>query len=122
MFSFKLQPSGILFVETWGFWSDADADRYIAELQDHCAARRRALGFALVLVDGSRSEIQSAQVMTKVADIQSILIRNARDRAAYVVPSRLARMQAARLSTTEQLNVFSSVEEAVAWLFAGRAD
>jgi hypothetical protein len=38
------------------------------------------------------------------------------------VPSSLARLQAARLSTTQQLNVFSSVEEARAWLFAGLAD
>lgn len=118
MFRFELQPSGMLLVETSGFWSDADADRYIAELQDRCAKLRRDQGFSLVLVDGRQSTIQSAQVMTKVAGIQSILIKHPGDRAAYVVPNNLAKLQAARLSTTEQLQVFTSVDEARGWVLA----
>lgn len=120
MFRFELQSSGILYVETSGFWTDAEADRYIAELQSHCTRLRNMRGFALVLVDGQSSLVQSSQVMVKVAGIQSILIQDVRDRAAYVVPNSLAKLQAARLSTTEQLGIFTSVGEARSWLLASR--
>ena len=118
MFRIELQAPGMLYVETSGFWAEAEADRYVAELQGHCAALRRTQGFALVLVDGRQGAVQSPQVMAKVADIQSILIRDRRDRAAYVVPNNLAKLQAARLSTTRQLGIFTTVDEARAWLLA----
>jgi hypothetical protein len=125
MFRFELQPPGILYVETSGFWTDDEADHYIMELHSHCTDLRRVQGFALVLVDGRHSAVQSPQVMAKVADIQSILIRDPRDRAAYVVPSSLAKLQAARLSTTKQLEVFTAVDAARAWVLTthpGRTD
>lgn len=118
MYTFELQPSGLLHVETNGFWSVADADAYVAELRERTAAMRRSQGCALVLVDGRESAVQSAEVMARVAAIQSILIVAPGDRAAYVVKSSLAKMQAQRLSTTEQLKVFLSPDAARTWVLA----
>jgi hypothetical protein len=118
MFTFELQPPGVLHVETEGFWTVADADAYIAALDDHLMRMRRTQGHALVVVDGRKSSVQSAPVMERVAGIQSILIRNPNDRAAYVVESSLAKLQAQRLSSTEQLKVFLSPSAARTWVLA----
>lgn len=118
MFRFELQTPGILLVETSGFWSLEEADQYLAELEERVRGLRRRQGYALVLVDGRDSAVQSAGVMERVARIQSILIEHPRDRAAYIVETSLAKLQAQRLSTTEQLKVFVSPTAARTWVLA----
>lgn len=115
-FTFEVLPPGFVHVATAGFWSEADASRYIAELRRHTDDLRSRHGFSLVLVDGRNTVVQSAKVMELVADIQSVLIVDPRDRAAYVVPNSLAKLQAQRLSTTDQLKVFTSPDEARTWV------
>ena len=118
MYRFEHEEPGILAVTIWGFWADADADAYLAEMRERTTALRRSQGYALVLVDGRETAVQSAAVMAKVAGIEEILIRNERDRAACVVANSLSKMQAQRLSTTEQLKVFLSPGAARTWLLA----
>lgn len=118
MYHFTMEAGGLLHVATSGFWSIEDADGYIDQLRAHVAALRRERGHALVLVDGRESTVQATPVMERVAGIQSILIRDPRDRAAYVVRSSLAKMQAQRLSATDQLQVFLSSDAARSWLLA----
>ena len=56
--------------------------------------------------------------MEKVADIETLLITTARDRAAYVVANSLSKLQARRLAKTGQLEVFLSPSAARTWLLA----
>lgn len=121
MFTFQVQPPGIICVETKGFWTIEEADRYLAELTGHVEKMRREQGYALVLVDGREGVVQAPPVMERVSGIQSILIRDPRDRAAYVVESSLAKLQAQRLSTSEQLKVFLSPSAARTWILAYHA-
>lgn len=118
MFKFELQPPGMLHVETSGFWSIEEADAYVAKLHEHVVSMRRRQGYSLVLVDGRDSAVQSAEVMARVSGIQNLLIENERDRAAYVVATSLAKIQAQRLSTSEQLKVFVSPSAARTWVLA----
>lgn len=118
MFKLEVQPPGLLYVETSGFWTDEDADDYVAQLDAQVRALRRTQGYALVLVDGRESAVQSASVMARVANIESILVATERDRAAYVVASSLAKVQAKRLATSQQLKVFVSPDAARTWILA----
>jgi hypothetical protein len=118
MYRFALEDSGILCIETSGFWDIAEAERYLAELKARTESLRRADGHVLVLVDGRAAQVQSAPVMEKVAGIQDILIVGDRDRAAYIVENSLSKMQAQRLSTTDRLKVFLSPSAARTWLLA----
>ena len=122
MYRFEHEEPGILAVTIWGFWTDGDADAYLAEMRDRTMALRRSQGYALVLVDGRETAVQSATVMGKVAGIEEILIRDERDRAACVVANSLSKMQAQRLSRTEQLRVFLSPSAARTWLLAYHKD
>jgi hypothetical protein len=115
-YRFDLEESGILSIETSGFWSDAEADAYLAELRDQIVQARRLHGAALVLVDGRSAAVQSASVMEKVARIETILIVSDRDRAAYVVANSLSKLR--RLAATDQLEVFLSPSAARTWLLA----
>jgi hypothetical protein len=118
MYRFAMEDSGILCVETSGFWDVAEAETYLRELQARTEALRRSSGEVLVLVDGRTAQVQSAPVMEKVAGIQDILIVGERDRAAYIVENSLSKMQAQRLSTTDRLKVFLSPSAARTWLLA----
>lgn len=118
MFEFQWEAPGLLYVIARGHWSDADAEEYITALSSKVADIRRSRGNARVLVDGRESMVQPASVMAKLGGIQSILISTPGDRAAYVVRSALGKLQAQRLSTTEQLQVFLLPEEARQWLMA----
>lgn len=118
MFKFELQPPGVLHVQTSGFWTVEDANAYMTELRERAESLRRSQGYAMVVVDGRDSAVQSAEVMARVANIQEVLIAAPRDRAAYVVESSLAKMQAQRLSTTDQLKVFISPDAARTWVLA----
>lgn len=118
MYRFEIEESGILSVETSGFWSDADADAYLATLREHLTRARLRHGAALVLVDGRQAAVQSATVMKKVADIETILIASEYDRAAYVVANSLSKLQARRLANTNQLEMFLSPSAARTWLLA----
>ncbi|WP_375194179.1 hypothetical protein [Sphingobium sp.] len=118
MFEFQWQAPGFLHVIVRGLWSDTDADDYVAGLSAKAAEIRRIYGSARVLVDGRESLVQPASVMAKMAGIQAILICVPNDRAAYVVRSALGKLQAQRLSTTDQLQVFLSAEEAQQWLLS----
>ena len=118
MYRFEADPSGILLVETAGFWTVPEADAYIATLRRHVGESRRMRGYSLVLVDGRQSEIQTTEVMTRVGDIESVLVETGRDRAAYIVTNSLAKLQAQRLASTDRLKVFLSPSAARTWLLA----
>lgn len=118
MYQIELRPPGRLHVTVAGLLSEADADRYIVELSSAADKMRKGNGHALILVDGRESPVQPAQIMAKMANIQSILIVNEKDRAAYVVRSTLGKMQAQRLSNSAQLNIFLTEQEALDWLEA----
>jgi hypothetical protein len=117
-YRFDLEVSGILAIATSGFWSDAEANAYRAELRDEGVRARRLHGAALVLVDGRTTAVQPASVMEKMASIEAILIATDRDRAAYVVANSLSKLQARRLATTDQLEIFLSPSAARTWLLA----
>ena len=121
MFKFQLDTSDLLVVETSGFWTVAEADDYISQLSKHLDMMRRRRGYSLALVDGREAQVQTPEVMSRMADIQSILISTPRDRAAYVVVNSIAKLQAQRLSKSEQLKVFLSPEAAKTWLNAYEA-
>lgn len=118
MYSFASDPSGILLIEITGFWTIQTADSYLAELRAQIMQVRRRKGYSLVMVDGRQSQIQTAEVMERMGDIQAILVESARDRAAYIVTNSLAKLQAQRLSTTDRLKVFLSPSAARTWLLA----
>ena len=118
MFRFTQDPSGVLEVEASGFWTVVEADQYMSELTARLTATRARYGYALVLVDGRQAQVQTAEVMKRMSHIQQVLISNDRDRAAYIVTSSLAKMQAQRLSTSERLKVFLSPTAARIWLLA----
>ena len=117
VFKFEID-SGILLVETSGFWTVDEADAYMGELRLHLDAMRRRNGYSLILVDGRQAQVQTGEVMSRMDDIQSVLVSGDRDRAAYVVVNSIAKLQAQRLSRSENLKVFLSPEEARAWLIA----
>lgn len=118
MYSFENDPSGMLLVETSGFWTVAEAENYQRELASQLERRRRMYGYSLAFIDGRHTEVQPPEVMARLADLQSFLVVGERDRAAYVVANSLAKMQAQRLATTDQLKVFLSPSAARTWLLA----
>ncbi|QGP81108.1 hypothetical protein [Sphingobium sp. CAP-1] len=118
MVEFHWEPAGFLRVVVTGLWSDADADAYVAALSARISEVRRLHGVARALVDGRDSLVQPASVMAKMEDIQNLLITTPGDRAAYVVRSALGRLQAQRLSSTDRLQVFLSIDEATEWLLS----
>jgi len=118
MFGFNPRASGVLEVTISGLLNLDEADRYITELRAHVETMRRKHGYSLVLVDGRENPVQPQYVMAKMETLPSILITNDKDRAAYVVVSSLAKLQAQRLSTADQLQVFLSASAAQEWLLA----
>lgn len=122
MYRFDNDPSGLLLIELAGFWTVAEADNYLRELASRLDHSRRTRGYALALVDGRQSDIQPADVMDRMRDIESILVATERDRAAYVVVNSIAKLQAQRLATTDQLKVFLSPSAARTWLLAYESD
>lgn len=119
MYRFEMEPSGIMLIEVSGFMELDEARSYLAELRSRLAELRGTRGRALVLVDGRQAEIQSAAVMEEMQGLQSILLYGAEDRAAYIVQNSLAKFQARRLASSEQLKMFLSPSAARTWLLAG---
>lgn len=118
MFSFLDEASGILFVETSGFWSRATAISFKNELKHRLDASRRDLGYALSLIDGRASVVQSAEVMTILADIEKVAVSGDNDRSALILTSSLLKMQAQRSMVTSRSMAFLSFDAARTWLLA----
>lgn len=118
MFSFSDEASGILLVGTSGFWSPGTAIAFKKELQHRLDASRRNLGYALSLIDGRESVVQSAEVMTILSDIENVVVSGDNDRSALILTSSLLKMQAQRSMVTPRSMAFLSFDAARTWLLA----
>ena len=118
MYRFSEEDRNVIKVTTVGFWDIATARAYLAEMKRRVAEMRQRRGYALVLVDGRESTVQSKEVMDEFTDLESMLIAREGDRAAYVVADSLAKMQGQRLATSDRLKVFLSPTAALTWVTA----
>lgn len=111
------EATGIVRTVAQGSASPGEVESYICRLRA-CASRARSeKGRLLHLVDASASAVQPRDSFEILARAASEHIE-AGDLNAVVMPSQLARMQVALLSTSTSICMFSNLMEAEAWLVA----
>lgn len=120
MFQFSYDPDRILMnVVQRGFWSLADFRAFEAEfLKRHVAIRRTHRNYR-VIAECRDFPVQSAEVGEAFAVLFEKLMDENRGPYAIVVGSTLNKIQAKRALPQPNVRVFTSPDEAMAWVFEG---
>ena len=111
------QPNAVR-VRSAGFWTLEEAAAYSRDLAAALEECRREAGYVLVHLDAREALPQSAAVLARLAEVESILVRTPHDRIAIVAPNGLLKYQFQRLSRSRQISIFLSPSAAETWLYA----
>lgn len=110
--------TGLINVMSRDLLTVEEVYEFEAKLTEACRKSRMIFGRARILVDGTDATVQTQEVMNAFLELETF-VTGAQDRHALVLPSALARMQAARSLHNERERAFPSKEEALAWLLEG---
>jgi len=108
-----------ILVRNIGFHTFADVDGFFPNIQAAARVARRDCGVARILIDSSRSMVQSKEMIAAV-DRHPRLVPDHCDRLAIVMNSVLTRMQTARLFHDDDTErTFDQMLDALEWLHQG---
>ena len=121
MFSISIEPArSLVRVGLWGFMTIDEVAEFSRQEQRATAELGGRPGTHLLLIDTSGAVIQSQEVVAALRELVTTVPRKAR-RVAVVRGNSLTRMQAERiLCIRDETAIFSTLDEAEAWLFATR--
>lgn len=119
MFRFQIdEHKQTIVIEFLGMLSLDDAARCNATQDSLVQDLFRRFGRIKVLADSRQFGVQPAAVVEKLHGPSEMLL-TPQDRLAIVVTGSLASMQANRLAKDSRAKVFTSIDEAEAWLDSG---
>lgn len=118
MFTFEFEPaSGILCVRVAGMWTMPEVERYGREVGARFAAARAQAGALRLLIELSRTEILSQNLLAPLAEA-GMRYSQPDDRVAMVVTSSLMKLQMKRMVGDTPVSIFVSEGAARTWLTA----
>ena len=118
MFSFEYDAAqGILIVRVEGMWTLPEVARYGREAGPQFEAARIRAGSLRLLVELSRTEVLSQNILAPLAKAGMQFARED-DRVALVVASSLMKLQMRRMIGEAPANIFVSEQAARMWLTA----
>ena len=108
----------LVFIRTWDYWSDADAELYRVSVYRLIEDLRRSPRPYDVICDVSRSPPQSARVEAVRRETLAHAFRSGMRRFAFVASDVLIRQQMGRISQpfAGAVRFFPSFAEAEGWL------
>ena len=117
-FSITVDPTiHLLSIRMGGFFSQADVGAFDADLRQKVPTLNCGANDHITLVDVTEMRIQLQDIVAMFAKIVSTP-QNRSKRLAFVTGSSLARMQTRRLTDRPDVEFFTDLDTARAWLFA----
>lgn len=108
----------LLKVTMTGFWTAETMASYYSAARKEFEALERTAGSKYVLINMAAYSVQSPKIAEEHAAYLRVFLEQGRARVAVVMPSALARMQAARVSSNLDYGIFKDEHEAMDWLFS----
>lgn len=117
MFTIALDPDApLLRISLEGFWSAAVVEQFINELTN-TVDRHPSSAIAGAIIDARQMHVQSMDVGALLQSRITALQPRLNGRAALIVPTGIARLQAQRLfPSAEKSRMFETEEEGRAWV------
>ncbi|MBV9843275.1 MAG: hypothetical protein JOY99_17360 [Sphingomonadaceae bacterium] len=109
-------------IETFGIWSVDDFNEFYPLVRAAYDKSRARLGYALVLVDGTKAHVQTSELI-QYMQAQGQIISKPGDRVAVIVSSSLLKLQMKRVTeAVDTVQYFLSPSAADTWLNAYSAN
>lgn len=106
----------IIQIEGKGFYVEADVRRHFDTLAIIIARRRQSKRRVIALVDLREAATQSATISKIITDETNRLYSDPTDRVAIVVSTMLLKLQLERVHKQQGFSIFTSVDDATAFL------
>jgi hypothetical protein len=106
----------LLKLKLWGFWNTATVAVFARDIEDVRAENLKRLGKFDTLADAAEMRVQSLAVIERFQLMQQLARSLNAGRVAIVVGGMLPGLQAKRKIADATTAVFSTVDDALAWL------